>query len=46
MAYKRILVPIDGSPTSGRGLREANPGQRVFGCVADLGIAHETGVNR
>ena len=23
MAYKRILVPIDGSPTSGRGLREA-----------------------
>jgi nucleotide-binding universal stress UspA family protein len=23
MAYKRILVPIDGSPTSGLGLREA-----------------------
>jgi len=23
MAYKRILVPIDGSPTSNRGLREA-----------------------
>ena len=23
MAYKRILVPIDGSPTSSRGLREA-----------------------
>ena len=23
MAYKRILVPIDGSPTSARGLREA-----------------------
>jgi nucleotide-binding universal stress UspA family protein len=23
MAYRRILVPIDGSPTSGRGLREA-----------------------
>jgi nucleotide-binding universal stress UspA family protein len=23
MAYKRILVPVDGSPTSGRGLREA-----------------------
>jgi len=23
MAYKRILVPVDGSPTSGLGLREA-----------------------
>ncbi|HYR36431.1 MAG TPA: universal stress protein, partial [Burkholderiales bacterium] len=23
MAYKRILVPIDGTPTSNRGLREA-----------------------
>src|SRR5712691_4576878 len=23
MAYKRILVPVDGSPTSSRGLREA-----------------------
>ena len=23
MAYKRILVPVDGSPTSARGLREA-----------------------
>src|SRR2546430_17106618 len=23
MAYRRILVPVDGSPTSSRGLREA-----------------------
>jgi nucleotide-binding universal stress UspA family protein len=54
MAYKRILVPVDGSPTSAKGLkaaiklaRESRGKLRLLHVVEELGafIAPETGAN-
>ena len=54
MAYKRILVPVDGSPTSAKGLkaaiklaREGRSKLRLLHVVAELGafIAPEAGTN-
>ncbi len=54
MTYKRILVPVDGSPTSAKGLKEAirlargRRGKlRLLHVVEELGafIAPETGTN-